>query len=486
MLGARGDPCLSFGAHPTKRASKMTSFITTVVADYGLELFSRSPEAAAYISPSLHKESCRNQRTRNQFRPRNATKGTSSYQLRQYAEATLGGGSLRKIVKLPEGEDENEWLAVNMVDFYNHINLLYGSITEFCSPQSCPEMKATDEFEYLWQDSENYKRPTKMPAPTYIEHLMVWVQSNIDNEAVFPSRIGVPFPKSFPSMIRQVFKRMYRVASMRLGTGRQDLENLGVAGQQPSNLFPTTTSTPRRHSIAVIKMNVSRAFVRAANTSATRVTIARRAAAQPAIRSYATPASSADTKPPVALYGLDGTYASALYTAAVKSQSLETVAKALSSLQEIYVKDPKLSNIMQAPTLTTEDKSAIIAELQKHTGGQDKADTVKNFLNTLAENNRLALLEGVCTKFGELMGAARGEIELTVTSATPLDNKTLTRLESAVAKSQYVGQGKKLKVTNKVNSDILGGLVVEIGDRTIDLSVSSRISKMNKLLTDTL
>jgi len=66
-----------------------------------------------------------------------------------------------------------------------------------------------------------------MPAPTYIEHLMAWVQSNIDNESVFPSRIGklrklrietaanlcagVPFPKTFPSMIRQVFKRMYRV-----------------------------------------------------------------------------------------------------------------------------------------------------------------------------------------------------------------------------------------------------------------------------------
>ena len=49
-----------------------------------------------------------------------------------------------------------------------------------------------DRFEYLWQDSENYKRPTKMPAPTYIEHLMGWVQSNIDNEAVFPSRIGMP------------------------------------------------------------------------------------------------------------------------------------------------------------------------------------------------------------------------------------------------------------------------------------------------------
>lgn len=104
-----------------------------------------------------------NQRTRNQFRPRVGKGGSASYQLRQYAEVTLGGGSLRKVVKLPEGEDENEWLAVNsefsdehvnkeglliiclVVDFYNQINLLYGAITEFCSPQSCPEMKATDE-----------------------------------------------------------------------------------------------------------------------------------------------------------------------------------------------------------------------------------------------------------------------------------------------------------------------------------------------------
>lgn len=57
--------------------------------------------------------SCSNARTRGQFKPRQANKGTSSYQLRQFAEATLGSGSLRKAVKLPEGEDLNEWLAVN-------------------------------------------------------------------------------------------------------------------------------------------------------------------------------------------------------------------------------------------------------------------------------------------------------------------------------------------------------------------------------------
>ncbi len=54
-----------------------------------------------------------NARSRNQFKPARANKGTTSYQLRQFAEATLGSGSLRKAVKLPEGEDLNEWLAVN-------------------------------------------------------------------------------------------------------------------------------------------------------------------------------------------------------------------------------------------------------------------------------------------------------------------------------------------------------------------------------------
>lgn len=72
-------------------------------------------------------------------------------------------------------------------------------------------MKATDEYEYLWQDSTNYKKPTKMSAPAYINHLMTWLQTLIDNESIFPARSGVPFPKTFGSQVRQMFKRMYRV-----------------------------------------------------------------------------------------------------------------------------------------------------------------------------------------------------------------------------------------------------------------------------------
>lgn len=66
-----------------------------------------------------------------------------------------GSGNLRLAVQLPDGEDTNEWLAVHgvlpmyltsnfcpfthlrlpAVDFFNHLNMLYGTITEFCTPQ---------------------------------------------------------------------------------------------------------------------------------------------------------------------------------------------------------------------------------------------------------------------------------------------------------------------------------------------------------------
>ncbi|KAK2071986.1 hypothetical protein P8C59_006367 [Phyllachora maydis] len=222
------------------------------------------------------------------------------------------------------------------------------------------------------------------------------------------------------------------------------------------------------------------ALLRAARTAAPqRVCIAQ-------ARTYATPATSnANVKPPVAVFGLDGTYATALYTAAAKTSTLEPTARALAALHGLFERDAKLPGVLAAPTLSADDKGAIVAELLKHAGAAP-GDTVRNFLATLAANNRLALLGGVCAKFAELMRASRGEVEMTVTSAQPLDNRTLSRLEAAVSKSSYVGQGNKLKVTNTVDPDIVGGLVVEIGDRTIDLSVSSKLAKMNKLLAEAL
>ena len=69
-------------------------------------------------------------------------KFTQGLTLKRHIEATLGSGNIREAVQLPPGEDLNEWLAVNTVDFYNAISVLFGTLEEFCTVKTCPVMSA--------------------------------------------------------------------------------------------------------------------------------------------------------------------------------------------------------------------------------------------------------------------------------------------------------------------------------------------------------
>jgi MOB kinase activator 1 len=97
------------------------------------------------------------------------------------------------------------------VDFVNQLNLLYGSITEFCLPTECTVMNAGPKYEYHWSDGVQYKKPIRASAPEYIDHLMTWVHSQLDDDTIFPSKPGVPFPKNFLSVVKHIFKRLFRV-----------------------------------------------------------------------------------------------------------------------------------------------------------------------------------------------------------------------------------------------------------------------------------
>lgn len=46
-------------------------------------------------------------------------------------------------------------------------------------------------FEYLWEDGVKYKRPTKLSAPEYVDTLMNWTQAILDDETMFPNKIGM-------------------------------------------------------------------------------------------------------------------------------------------------------------------------------------------------------------------------------------------------------------------------------------------------------
>ncbi|XP_049404777.1 MOB kinase activator-like 1A [Solanum stenotomum] len=151
----------------------------------------------------------RNQRT---FRTKkSAPSGSKGEQLRKHIDITLGSGNLREAVRLPPGEDLHEWLAINTVDFFNQVYMLYGTLTEFCTPSSCPTMSAGPKYEYRWADGVKIKKPVQVCAPKYMNYLMDWIETQLDDESIFPQKFGVAFPCNFEDVVKTMFKRLFRV-----------------------------------------------------------------------------------------------------------------------------------------------------------------------------------------------------------------------------------------------------------------------------------
>ncbi|XP_073936325.1 MOB kinase activator 3C isoform X2 [Castor canadensis] len=125
------------------------------------------------------------------FRPRKRFEpGTQRFELYKKAQASLKSGlDLRSVVRLPPGENIDDWIAVHVVDFFNRINLIYGTMAEHCNETSCPVMAGGPRYEYRWQDERQYRRPAKLSAPHYMALLMDWIEGLINDEDVFPTRV---------------------------------------------------------------------------------------------------------------------------------------------------------------------------------------------------------------------------------------------------------------------------------------------------------
>ncbi|KAI8805397.1 putative Mps one binder kinase activator-like 1A [Cladochytrium replicatum] len=134
--------------------------------------------------------------------------GSKRDQLQKYIVKTLGGGDLRQAVSVPIDASRQEWLAVNTVDFYNQILLLFSLVSDFCTRDSCPSMTASPKYEYLWADGKISTKPTKCTAPDYIENVLNWVERCLDDPAVFP--MSDDFPSNFEKTVKQIFKRLFR------------------------------------------------------------------------------------------------------------------------------------------------------------------------------------------------------------------------------------------------------------------------------------
>ncbi|KAI3402567.1 ATP5 [Candida oxycetoniae] len=198
-------------------------------------------------------------------------------------------------------------------------------------------------------------------------------------------------------------------------------------------------------------------------------------------RAAAAPVSGKDIRPPIELFGIDGTYANSLYSATLQESDIGQTYSALKKVEKVLSGDPKLEHALTNPGLSKEDRIGIIKSVNNSLN-LDK--TTANFLLVLAENNRLSIFPSIFKKFGMLNDAHNGIVNAKVISTKPLDGKILRKLQASIGNSSFVGQGKTLKLNNEVDPSIKGGLIVEVGDRTVDVSIADKVNKLNQALKE--
>jgi len=184
---------------------------------------------------------------------------------------------------------------------------------------------------------------------------------------------------------------------------------------------------------------------------------------------------------PIQLYGLEGRYAHAIYAAASRKNQLDAVDKDLQNLSAIFKKEKNILTLLKNPLLTKQQKQNVVNEL----GTNQKANQLTvNTLSVLAENGRLGRISGIIKSFNQLMSAHRGEVHAKITTAKALDSAQMNELKGVL--QSFLKSGSKLEVDTKVDPDILGGFVVELGDRFIDLSTSSKVKTFSNIVKETL
>jgi len=137
--------------------------------------------------------------------------GKPLYLCAPFIRAALVTGKFKSIVVLPKYVDVNEWVAVNIFDFYTNLNLFLGVLSECCTQSSCPTMSAGPGLDYTWID--NNRRQLRLAAPAYIDFVTTWIQNALNDQNMFPTKVAQEFPPHFPTMVKQMYKQLLRIFS---------------------------------------------------------------------------------------------------------------------------------------------------------------------------------------------------------------------------------------------------------------------------------
>ena len=166
-------------------------------------------------------------------------------------------------------------------------------------------------------------------------------------------------------------------------------------------------------------------------------------------------------------------YAAALFQASTVADGAQLVAQ-LDALAGI-AGDAGLRQFAADPKVTDEQVFGLVSGI----AGKDLSPKVLNFLNVVIGNGRLAVLPEIASQFRTLVNDRGGVADAHIVSAFPLD----ATQQADLAKTLEKRFGRQLKTTVTVDSSLIGGVRVTVGDEVLDTSIVARLEQMRVALT---
>ncbi len=167
-------------------------------------------------------------------------------------------------------------------------------------------------------------------------------------------------------------------------------------------------------------------------------------------------------------------YAEALHAAAQAEDRADPVGEELQAVAAAVKSKPSVATFLSSGAVAKKTKFPVLAAAFETTA----SELLRKFLGVLTQNNRLELLPAVAASYAELRDKAHNRVRATVTSAVPLSDDQLATVKATLADNLRA----EPVLPAKVDADLLGGLVVRVGDRVFDTSVRTRLATLTNTL----
>lgn len=177
-------------------------------------------------------------------------------------------------------------------------------------------------------------------------------------------------------------------------------------------------------------------------------------------------------------FGIPGRYAAALYMASFKANSLDKVGKEVESLAEILRASPELKSFVTEPGMPAKRRAAGLHSVLEKMG--ISTGVTKRFVDVVVENKRTADLERMLEKFGDIVAQQKGHVKASVTTASPLSKSELDNVKTGLKK--VLKKDETLLLEEKVDPSIISGIIIDIGDKHVDMSVQTRVKKLQQII----